>query len=205
MASHAVRPWQAPTLSSPHLRLVVVMAILAVSGQFHRILWPVVPPDFALYQFVWFDHLVRQGPVDAFAQPFSNYSPPYLYLLALASLAAPWLSPFTAIKMLSVAITAWLGFATYRCAKAAGAGESAIAGASVLLLPTVVLNGAMLGQCDALWVAPLMLALAALLEENAARCLCGSASPLRSRRRPRSSLRSCLPGCCIGGRRGSGG
>ena len=109
---------------------------------------------------------MQHGPLNAFSVRFSNYNPPYLYLLAIASLAAPWLSPFDAIKLLSVAISLWLAFAVYRCAKATGGGEPAIAGAATLLLPTVVVNGALLGQCDALWVAPILLALAALFEDR---------------------------------------
>lgn len=147
-------------------RMLVLALILLLSVQFHFTLWPAFPPDFPIFQLPWFDHLVRHGPLDAFSEPFSNYSPPYLYLLALASLTTPWLSPFDAIKLLSVAISLWLAFAAYRCAKAAGAGEPVIAGAGVLLLPTVVVNGALLGQCDALWVAPILLALAALMEER---------------------------------------
>ena len=147
-------------------RVPVLMILLLLSAFAQARLWPTVPPDFDLYLIPWYQHLVEHGPIDSFAVPFSNYSPPYLYLLSLASLTEPWLTPFDAIKLLSLAISLWLAVATLGLLRAAEVSEPARGAALVLGLPTLLLNSALLGQCDALWVAPLLLALAACLNER---------------------------------------
>ena len=101
------------------------------------------------------------GPVGAFAHPFQNYTPPYLYLLALASLGHGALRRATLIKLLSVAGTGFLAVAFADLLKAIGARRGRRC--FVLILPTVVINAALLGQCDALWAGACVLAVAAMI------------------------------------------
>ena len=55
----------------------------------YRLCWPIVPPDFLDFLLPWYRHILATGPVAAFAQPFGDYTPSYLYLLAGASLTHP--------------------------------------------------------------------------------------------------------------------
>jgi Gpi18-like mannosyltransferase len=67
----------------------------------------------------------------------------------------------TIIKLLSVAGTVFLTFALADVLKTAGV--QARAAVLALVLPSVVINDALLGQCDALWAGACIFALAAML------------------------------------------
>ncbi len=155
-------------------------AIAAVACFLHALCWWTVPPDMRLFLFPWYQHILQHGPVGAFAAPFSNYTPPYLYLMAAGSLANGILSPLAVIKLLSVAGTAFLAFGVADLLKAMGA--DAKRAVYVFLLPTVVLNAALLGQCDALWTGACIFAIAAMIRGRTAASLiwCGVAIALKA-------------------------
>lgn len=151
-ASHARR------LRPLRLGLMVLFAI-----GLHAFAWRTLPPDMREVIIPWYQHILDAGPLGAFAQPFSNYTPPYLYLLTLASALDPILPPFHVIKLLSVVGTAFLALAFGALLKALDPGRSAWGGAWVFLLPSAVINAAYLGQCDALWTGACLLAVAAMI------------------------------------------
>lgn len=124
-------------------------------------LWPQMTTDFPAFLFPWFEHIRATGPVAAFAHPFSDYAPPYLYLLAAATLFAGWASALSLVKLLSIAGTAALAFAVRALLAAAGAPQPGRAAALVLLWPTVTLNALLLTQCDALYAAASVMMVAA--------------------------------------------
>jgi len=126
-----------------------------------------VPGDFVGFLGPWYRHMLTAGPVAAFAHPFGNYAPPYLYLLAALTLFNGIVSQIIAIKLLSTAGAAWLAFAIFRLLKSSGANDPVEAAAWSLVLPTVVLNVPLLAQADAFWVAPCVLAVAASVRGNA--------------------------------------
>jgi len=146
IAQAAERPAQArPILSWP----VQLAAIVSLSIYLHSLLWWTEPRDMSLFQRPWFEHIVQYGSVGAFAHPFSNYTPAYLYLLAIASLFHGTMAPMYLIKLLSVAGTAFAAVAVADLIKATGGNPR---GALLLfLLPSAVINSALLAQCDALW------------------------------------------------------
>lgn len=159
---------------SPGLRLALMVA-LAIG--LHAISWRTSPPDMHEFLIPWYRHIVETGQIAAFAQPFSNYTPPYLYLLSAATLLEPLLAPFHVIKLLSVVCTLFLAYALGDLVRALDPGRSRMTGALVFLLPTAVINAAFLGQCDSLWAGACVLAVAALLRREAIRALvwCGVA------------------------------
>lgn len=141
--------------------LVALGATLALWLHFHA--WATVAPDMYEYVLPWYRHIVSQGMTAAFGTPFSNYTPAYLYLLAAGSLLDPLLAPITVIKLVSVGGTIALAASVHGLLKAAKA-EWRLEGALlVFLLPTPLLNGPYLGQCDAYWVAACVMAVAAAL------------------------------------------
>ena len=110
--------------------------------------------DFALFLRHWFDFIRANGYFAAQQYDFSNYNPPYLYLLTLAALAAPALAPLLAIKAVSIAFDfslAWLVFRVVGLKYRESRTVPILAGLSVLLFPTVVLNSAMWGQADSIY------------------------------------------------------
>ena len=132
-------------------------------------------PTCELFLEPWFAHIVRYGPLGAFAHPFSNYEPAYLYLLAAGSLAHDLLSPMDIIKLLSVAGSAFLTFAVADLLKTVG--TSPRLALFTFVLPTAVINAALLGQCDALWAGCCIFGLAEIMRGKTVRSLawCGIA------------------------------
>lgn len=161
----------APGPSGP----VQLACLVALAAYMHAVCWTTVPPDMNLFLFPWYQHILEHGPVGAFAAPFSNYTPPYLYLLAAASLVDGLLPPLTAIKLLSVAGTAFLAYAVAGLLEALGSDRRGAL--LVFLLPSVTLNSALLGQCDALWAGGCILAIAAMVRGRTVAALiwCGVA------------------------------
>ena len=160
-----------PRLSWP----LTFTVIAAVALNLYALCWATIPPDLVQFVMPWYDHILERGPVDAFTEPFSNYTPPYLYLLAASSLVHPLLQPLDVIKWLSVAGTAFLALAVADLVKAMG-GEPKRA-AFTFIVPTIALNAALLGQCDALWAGACVLAVAAMIRGMTVKSLvwCGVA------------------------------
>jgi len=164
-----------PPLSSFHFAAVLLLALAA-----HAIYWSTRPPDMSIFLEPWLAHIVQYGPVGAFAHPFSNYEPAYLYLLAAGSLAHTLLPAMDIIKLLSVAGSIFLTFATADLLRTLGAPPRLAV--FTLVLPTVVINAALLGQCDALWGGACVFALAAMMRGATLRALawCGVAIAFKS-------------------------
>ena len=121
-------------------------------------------PDIRIFLVPWLRHIEQAGPIAAFAHPFSNYSPPYLYLLSLASLLR--LPELATIKLLSVAGVCWLAWCVGRLAAALDR-DPLPAAAITFVIPTVILNGPVLGQCDTFWAGCSVLAVAAAIQSRA--------------------------------------
>ncbi|WP_447723931.1 glycosyltransferase 87 family protein [Sphingomonas koreensis] len=141
----------------------LVAAVAAVQAW---VLWPLHTPDMTAFLVPWLEAIRERGVASAFAQPFSNYMPSYLYLLALFSPLANWLDPISVIKLLSVAGTVALALAFHRLLGALGAPQRAQWAATVFALPSVAFNALHMGQCDALYVAACVIAVAMALERR---------------------------------------
>jgi Gpi18-like mannosyltransferase len=152
---------------------LVFALIAAVAVNLYALCWATVPPDLVQFVIPWYGHILERGPVDAFTEPFSNYTPPYLYLLAASSLVHPLVQPVDVIKWLSVAGTGFLALAVADLVKALGAEPKRAA--FTFVVPTIALNAALLGQCDALWAGACVLAVAAMIRGTTVKSLvwCG--------------------------------
>lgn len=118
----------------------------------------------------WVEHF-RQGGFAALKDPVGNYNVPYLYMLALLP-ALPF-SDLYGIKLFSILFDVLLAWGGLRLAKCLTADKRAplLTFSVLLLLPTVVLNGACWGQCDSVWCALCVLALSSALEDRPWRSL----------------------------------
>jgi Gpi18-like mannosyltransferase len=137
----------------------------------HIVVWPTATPDMGICLLPWYGHIVEHGPVGAFSRPFSNYTPPYLYLLAIASLFDGWVSAFTLIKLVSVAGTGALAAAAYALLGAAGAPHRREFALLVFAIPSTIANAPFIGQCDAFWVAACLMGVAEAIRGRHARML----------------------------------
>ncbi|MFP5213876.1 MAG: hypothetical protein ACLGPL_10920 [Acidobacteriota bacterium] len=108
----------------------------------------------------WYNILVEKG-AQAFSEAFTNYAPPYTYLLYLASLLKKYSSAVTNIKLISVAFDIYAATITYKIVKLKyPEGFVPLAAfASVLFAPTVLINSSCWGQCDVIYSSLLLTSL----------------------------------------------
>src|SRR5215208_2776247 len=108
--------------------------------------------DMHYYILGWYDKLAVAG-FTSLREPFSNYTPPYLYLLFLITKTAGLIPKISAIKLISICFDLLNAFLIYKLLKIKYAqGVMALIGATFfLLLPTVLLNSAYWGQSDAIY------------------------------------------------------
>jgi Gpi18-like mannosyltransferase len=120
----------------------------------------VVAPDLNTYLFPWIEHIRSAGAVGAFGAPFGNYTPPYLYLLAIGTLLTD--NSLAIVKVLGAMSCGFAAIAVWRLVRIER--SSIEAAAMALLLPTMIIDGPLLGQCDGIWVALCLLSVAAAIE-----------------------------------------
>ncbi len=108
--------------------------------------------DMDVFLLPWYNRLVTGG-FAALREPFSNYTPPYLYLLFLVTKTAGFLPKVVGIKLLSILFDYLNAFLIYKILKIKfpRSGVPWIGASVFLLLPTMVLNSAYWGQCDSIY------------------------------------------------------
>lgn len=142
---------------------------LIILGIFVRIAFlPVVSEDLIDYLLPWYDHILSQGLKASIGGNFSNYTPPYLYLLGIATLTKGYLSATVAIKLISILFDLCNAFLVVRIVSIRTQNENApfIAGGLFFLLPTVVLNSAAWGQADSIYTCFVLVSLFFVLKER---------------------------------------
>lgn len=146
------------------IALAVAGSVAAIAV---RLPWLAFESDdylFALYR--WYGFLAANDHFAALQYDFSEYNPPYLYLLATVSYLLPGLPDLLGIKAVSMAFDFALAFFVGKCV-ALRAPESKtlpiLAGIATLLLPTVVANSSAWGQADSIYTTFLVVGLYFLL------------------------------------------
>ena len=159
----------------PWLICGTVMALLAAYT------WPSATTDLPAYTLPWITHIRATGPIAAFATPFANYSPPYLYLLAVVAPLTDLFGAQSTIKLLSLAGHVLLALAGQSLLRRFAHPRPAMA-ALLLIAPSLLINPAVLVQCDALWAAALVMALIAAADRRMAAMFawCGLAFAIKA-------------------------
>jgi Gpi18-like mannosyltransferase len=123
--------------------------------------------DMKDYLLDWYNELATHGHV-AFRDPFSNYTPPYIYMLYMMTKTAGFIPKVAAIKLISIGFDFLNAFLVYLLLKRRyPQGVTAWMGASAfLLLPTIWLNSAYWGQADAIYTCFLLLCLFFLMRDQ---------------------------------------
>jgi Gpi18-like mannosyltransferase len=101
----------------------------------------------------WYGYIVSHGRFAALSDNFYNYTPPYIYLMTAVSYLDGWVSPVTLIKSISILFEAISAFLVYRIVLLVRPDRRlAVLSACLFLnLPTMILNGAVWGQCDIIY------------------------------------------------------
>ena len=113
---------------------------------------PAVSVDMQWFLIPWYDFLKTHG-AQGLGMNFSNYTPPYLYLLWLATLTSHHLSPVTSIKFISIFADAVNTILVYRIVrlKYPTGSNPLVASALFWALPSIMLNSSLWGQADAIY------------------------------------------------------
>ena len=142
---------------TPHRRWWAGPAAVAVLGAAVMVavripLLSATSGDYIAFVSPWYDHLKNNGGFAAVGDNFSNYNPPYLYLLALMTYLP--IPKIVAIKSISIFFDLVMAFFAYRLVALRRPGWlPAVASTAILAAPTVVLNGADWAQCDSIYTA----------------------------------------------------
>lgn len=123
--------------------------------------------DIRLFLKPWYAYIVEHGRWASLGDAFHNYTPPYIYLLSVGTLADGLLSPGVIIKIVAIFCSLLLAWAFhYFIRYFLERDQARIATLALLLVPTVWINGAWWGQCDALHTAATIAALGLILRER---------------------------------------
>lgn len=147
-------------------KAVNIFLPIAVAFFLRVVLLDHVTLDYQDFLSKWVEFFRQNGGFAALREPVGNYNVPYLYLLAFLSYL-----PFPdlyGIKLFSILFDILLAWGGLRLAKCLTRREKApfVCFSALLLLPTVVLNGACWGQCDSVWAALCVHALACALSNR---------------------------------------
>lgn len=151
--------------TSPY-ELMILLLPIGLAFFFRVLLLDHATLDYQDFLSQWVEHFRHNGGVAALKDPVGNYNVPYLYLLALLSyLPVPDLY---GIKLFSILFDVLLAWGGLRLVKTLTQDRlpSLFAFALLLLLPTVTLNGSCWGQCDSVWAALCLHALASALQNK---------------------------------------
>lgn len=114
----------------------------------------------------WVEYYRVNGGVKAFSAALGNYNIPYMYFLCLFSYLP--VKDLYLIKVLSIGFDVVLAYAVMKLVDRVNDDPNIKLASffTVLLLPTVMLNGALWAQCDSIYVALALLALWLALDDK---------------------------------------
>lgn len=164
-SSLSSRRASAPALNPPWdwvgLGVVVVAALLIRFSLFYY-----QTLDYTAFLKPWFNFIMEHGRFAAFRYEFYDYTPPYLYLMAFTTLFK--IKALYAVKLISLVFEALLAVISFRLARVARPNSLAphLTLVAILLLPTVILNGSLWGQCDAVHTAFIVMSLYCVLKHR---------------------------------------
>ncbi|HNH04321.1 MAG TPA: hypothetical protein PLF18_06225 [Anaerolineales bacterium] len=147
---------------------MTILLLVFASGAFRVQAIPNSNRDMAVYNLRWYQEISQKGIGNALGTNFSNYAPPYTYLLALATLTRDLIPPLTAIKLIPIFFDLLGAYFIYRIVrlKYPQGNLSMLAAAIYFSAPTVVLNSAYWGQADSIYTSALLACLYFLLTEK---------------------------------------
>jgi Gpi18-like mannosyltransferase len=156
--NHAGTGLMRKKLQQIFLSPIFIGLILLIGLIFRMISLPVISLDMQAGLFDWYGFILKRGFWGAFKENFALYTPPYLYLLWLATLVNGIVSRVTLIKLISIIFDIICAFYIYKITalKYSHTRIPWLAAALAFSLPTVILNSSYWGQCDSIYTAFLL-------------------------------------------------
>ncbi len=147
-------------------QLLIMLLPIGLSLFLRALLLDHATLDYQNFLSHWVAHFRENGGFSALKDPVGNYNVPYLYMLAFLSyLPIPDLYGIKLFSILFDVLLAWGGMRLARRLSEKSF-QPLLTFSSLLLLPTVILNGACWGQCDSVWSSLCLLALVYALEKR---------------------------------------
>lgn len=122
--------------------------------------------DYVSHLSLWYDYIETHGGFAALRDNFSNYTPPYLYLMWLATKLP--VEKLTAIKLIAIPFDFLLAFIVLRIVQVKYQNKTILALAffAALFAPTVIFNSALWGQSDAMYASFLLASVYYILKKR---------------------------------------
>jgi Gpi18-like mannosyltransferase len=149
---------------------IIGLLLIAISIMVRICVLPIPNGDMKNFNLIWYQVLVDNGIGETLATSFTNYSPPYTYLLALATLSKDVIPPLIAIKLIAILFDILGMYIVYRIIKIKYSNGSIplLAAAVYFSAPTVIINSSLWGQADSIYTCFLLLCLYFILTERSA-------------------------------------
>jgi Gpi18-like mannosyltransferase len=142
------------------LLIIVAVIIRVVFLNFHT-------SDYDIFLQKWYHFITLHGKFRSFASNFYNYTPPYLYLLSIATLFRS-IPSLWAIKIISVLFDFFSAFAVYKIIllKFSVGIKAWLGFILILFTPIVFVQSGLWGQCDIIYTSFLLWSLYYLLKDR---------------------------------------
>ena len=160
-AAALLAAWLLHRWGCPPERLLTALLPVGLAFFLRALLLDYAAGDYNTFLSQWVETFRHNGGFAALKLPIGNYNVPYLYFLAAISyLPIPDLYLIKLFSILFDVLLAWGGMRLVSRFTGRESLRPVVCFCALLLLPTVVLNGAFWGQCDALYGALVLHALA---------------------------------------------
>lgn len=148
---------------------LTVFAGLALAGRIA--LYPYMSGDYVSSLLPWMEQIRYLGGLPSLGYEISNYSSAYMIIMSLLSYMQA--DPLYLLKTVSVIFDYLAAAAVFMIVHhlTAHSGKAIRAACGMMLVPTVILNGAFWGQCDMIYIAFLLWGLYFLCRGNSRRAL----------------------------------
>ncbi len=125
-----------------------------------------VSSDFTIYLERWYDFIFNNGKILALKYNFADYTMPYIYLLTLGTYIK--ISALKYIKLVSIIFDFVAAIIAIFIVKKKYPNKitAYFAYPLIILLPTVILNGALWAQCDIIFTAFMLIAIYFIMNEK---------------------------------------
>lgn len=151
-----------------YLPLVASAVLIAASLSIRYLTRGMTNSDMTAHILPWYAKLQQLGPLVGLGKDFYNYTPPYLYLLALATLTSSVIAPISAVKLIAMTFDIYAAVMIYKIVRLQRPHGHApfLAAAVFFSAPTMLANSAVWGQADSTYVAFLLSCLYFLLVDR---------------------------------------
>ncbi len=149
------------------IKILIILLVLA-SAVLRFISIPNSNQDMVVYNLRWYEELSQKGIGKTLGTNFSNYAPPYTYLLAIATFTRGLIPPLTAIKLIPIGFDLLGAYFIYKIVKLKYQQGyfPKLAAAIYFAAPTVILNSAYWGQADSIYTSALLICLYLLMTDR---------------------------------------